>query len=50
MRGRPHQQKPDADNVLKGFMDALNKKDETVWNITVTKLWADEGSIEVEIK
>jgi Holliday junction resolvase RusA-like endonuclease len=49
MRGRPHQSKPDWDNCAKAVCDGLLGEDKTIWNITVTKLWADEGSIQIEV-
>lgn len=46
MLGRPHQQKPDIDNLLKGVMDALLEDDSTVYHIGhLTKRWGNEGSI-----
>ena len=47
MIGQPHQQKPDADNLLKALQDAIFDDDCAIWNIQVTKLWSDKGSIEV---
>ncbi len=50
MYGTPHQLKPDTDNILKAFMDALCPKDEVVYRIgTLEKLWADEAKIIVSI-
>ena len=48
MEGRPHQQTPDLDNLIKGFTDALTDDDAGVWNIAACKLWAEEGSIVIE--
>jgi Holliday junction resolvase RusA-like endonuclease len=51
MNGRPHQQKPDIDNLLKSVMDSLRGEDCTVWNVErLAKLWGEEGSITFEIK
>jgi Holliday junction resolvase RusA-like endonuclease len=47
MRGTPHQVKPDSDNLLKAVFDALNKKDQSIWDYRVTKVWDDEAFIEV---
>lgn len=47
MDGKPHQQKPDVDNILKAILDAVYASDAGVWDIRVVKLWSDEGSIEV---
>jgi Holliday junction resolvase RusA-like endonuclease len=45
MDGKPHQQKPDIDNLLKAFMDPLGG-DEHVWRIQAEKVWTSgEGFI-----
>ncbi len=46
--GRPHQNKPDIDNLVKGFLDALLPEDKIVWHIEAYKFWAIAGSIKVE--
>ncbi len=48
MLGKPHQQKPDVDNLIKALMDAVLKEDEGVWDIRQTKYWAENPSIEVK--
>jgi Holliday junction resolvase RusA-like endonuclease len=45
---KPHQQKPDIDNYLKAFMDALAKNDSFVHTVKVSKKWDTFGSIIVE--
>lgn len=47
MAGTPHRQKPDADNLLKAAMDAVYDDDCTVYDVRVTKLWADTGAVEL---
>jgi len=47
MNYHPHKQKPDIDNILKGFMDALLKDDSGIHDIRVTKVWCDAGYIRV---
>lgn len=48
MEGQPHQQKPDTDNLLKAFCDALLPEDDChVWDMRGRKLWASEGAIEI---
>jgi Holliday junction resolvase RusA-like endonuclease len=47
MKGRPHQSKPDSDNMTKALFDALSKEDQSVWDYHVTKIWDEEGYIEV---
>ena len=46
MRGQPHQQKPDLDNLVKALQDALCVSDAHIYEIHAKKLWADQGSIE----
>lgn len=48
MIGRPHQVKPDIDNLMKALMDALYKNDSSVWDCRITKVWANDGKIEVK--
>ena len=45
MEGKPHQQKPDVDNLTKSVLDALCADDSYVWRIKSKKRWAYEGSI-----
>jgi Holliday junction resolvase RusA-like endonuclease len=40
--GNPHQQRPDIDNLEKGFLDAFGE-DKTVWKIHCEKRWAGIG-------
>jgi Holliday junction resolvase RusA-like endonuclease len=48
MIGQPHRQKPDTDNLLKAFCDALLPEDDChVWDMRGRKFWAAEGTIEV---
>jgi Holliday junction resolvase RusA-like endonuclease len=44
-RHQPHQQRPDKDNLEKGYLDALFEEDSAIWDGRVTKVWADEGAI-----
>lgn len=45
--GSPHQQKPDIDNLLKAFMDAMapNHDDKYVWEVKASKIWSQTGGI-----
>jgi Holliday junction resolvase RusA-like endonuclease len=45
MAGKPHQQKPDKDNLEKALMDAIYADDSHIWDSRVTKLWGEEGQI-----
>lgn len=44
---KPHQQKPDIDNYLKAFLDALCPDDSYVYDVQAKKFWARQGSIEL---
>lgn len=46
MLGKPHQSRPDIDNLLKSILDLL-EDDSHIWDIYVRKLWGDAGSIEI---
>jgi Holliday junction resolvase RusA-like endonuclease len=52
MRCTPHQQKPDLDNCLKAFIDAMAKEvdwdDCEVYSLKSSKLWWDEGLIKIK--
>lgn len=50
MLATPHQDKPDKDNLEKGFLDALCEEDKTIWDGRVTKLWSNESKICVYIE
>jgi Holliday junction resolvase RusA-like endonuclease len=43
---KPHQQRPDVDNLLKGLMDAFLAEDSHVHTTYAQKFWDYEGSIE----
>lgn len=43
--GQPHRQKPDIDNFLKGFMDALYDDDEGVYAACASAFWSRTGQI-----
>jgi len=45
MNGMPHKSRPDIDNIVKGFMDALKDQDGDVWWIKAEKRYAYKGSI-----
>ena len=44
----PHQVRPDLDNYLKAFLDALCEDDAHIWEISARKAWSDLGYIFVE--
>ncbi|MGU0055537.1 RusA family crossover junction endodeoxyribonuclease [Enterobacter hormaechei] len=43
MNGKPHQQKPDKDNLEKALLDAIFDDDSRVWDGRVTKVWGRGG-------
>lgn len=47
MKGQPCQSKPDIDNLVKGWMDALLDDDARIWSIQASKVWGETGSIEL---
>lgn len=49
MDGKPHQQKPDIDNLIKAVLDALCEEDCTIWQIAgAEKRWSETGAIKLE--
>lgn len=49
MNGNAHQQRPDLDNMLKGFFDSVCEEDSYIWNYYPEKIWGTEGKIIVKI-
>ena len=49
MNGRPHQQKPDKDNLEKALLDAVFEDDAKVWDGRVSKRWGEVGQVIVEV-
>ena len=45
MREKPHQQRPDCDNMIKSICDSFGVDDGFVWSINAKKYWAHEGRI-----
>ena len=48
MDGTPHLNRPDLDNLIKAWCDALYPEDSVIWSIHATKFWAYKGSISYE--
>ncbi len=46
--GKPHQQKPDKDNLEKAILDALCPEDSYVWDGRVSKYWSRNGKIVIK--
>jgi Holliday junction resolvase RusA-like endonuclease len=45
LRGKPHQEKPDIDNLVKAVLDSVLKDDKAVWKCVAEKVWGDTGLI-----
>lgn len=45
MLNKPHQQKPDLDNLVKSVNDCLVINDEVIYYIEASKVWWEEGKI-----
>ena len=46
MNGKPHQIKPDIDNMLKSVFDVLCPQgDQSIHSVVAKKIWGDEGKI-----
>jgi Holliday junction resolvase RusA-like endonuclease len=50
MRGQPHRQKPDLDNLIKAVGDALLIEDKGICYIEAMKLWDMKDSISIGVK
>ena len=48
MTGKPHQSRPDIDNLQKAFFDALCKEDSHIWSVFSEKYWGVKGKIIVK--
>lgn len=47
LKGKPHKQRPDIDNLAKAFMDALADDDSYIYSLKAEKYWDESGSIKV---
>jgi len=47
MLGKPHQQRPDKDNMEKALLDAVLDEDCRVWDSRSTKIWGTTGAIKI---
>ena len=47
--GLAHQGRPDLDNLIKAFLDAMAAEDGYVWRLRAEKRWGVEGKIVVEV-
>lgn len=51
MDGKPHQQKPDIDNLLKALLDSIYREDCGVYHIGgLAKYWSKSGYIKITTK
>jgi len=47
MFGKPHQQRPDKDNLEKALLDAILDEDCRIWDSRTTKIWGMDGCITI---
>lgn len=45
--GKPHQVKPDIDNLEKSIFDCLSPSDAYIWRVEKIKIWGRQGSVEL---
>ena len=45
--GKPHTQRPDNDNIIKGIQDILKIEDSSIHTVFAAKFWAYEGRIRI---
>lgn len=50
MDGKPHQQKPDVDNLIKSLFDSLLEDDSFIYRVNAGKYWASKGYIEIVLE
>ena len=48
--GTAHRNRPDADNILKGIVDALWKEDKGIASMQIKKVWGWNNYTEIEAK
>jgi len=48
MLHKPHETRPDIDNLAKALFDALYSDDSHIHNIRLIKVWADKGAIKID--
>ena len=44
---KPHQQRPDIDNLFKAYADAILDEDKHIYRMRAIKIWGDVGEIVV---
>jgi len=44
---KPHDQKPDLDNLVKAFIDCLRTDDSEIYHVNMRKYWSKKGRIEI---
>ena len=48
MIGKPHQQKPDIDNLVKAVLDSMHQEDKHIHTVTARKVWGSVGRVTIE--
>ena len=46
--GKPHQQKPDGDNLIKSVQDSMLQEDSHIWKFSAEKRWAKKNRIIIQ--
>lgn len=49
MKGKPHRQRPDVDNICKGCADSLWDEDSAIWKMAGEKRWSTVGKITLRL-
>lgn len=49
LKGMPHQERGDGDNLAKAVADSLFKEDKTIWHWVVKKFWDDGEGPRIEV-
>ena len=50
MKGLPHRQKPDRDNIDKAILDSLFKEDSNIHKGSIEKIWDDGKGERIELE
>lgn len=45
LAGRPHDKKPDIDNLIKAIFDIICEDDKHIWKVTACKFWAEQNTV-----
>ncbi|WP_211252307.1 RusA family crossover junction endodeoxyribonuclease [Marinobacterium jannaschii] len=48
MKGQPHKQRPDTDNMVKAILDSIFEEDSQIHHVEGLKFWGETGAIIIE--